>query len=145
MSNRALSRYVARATFAMSLFVLGAVGVGGCEPQSEGDRCTGGSGTDECSSGLTCVVPPNCLVSYCCPISQKNPTGICGGCESTDMDTGTDGAGDDRGGDTLLDAPKDSPTDTAGDDTAVATDAAVDDGGADVATDTAPDAASDGD
>jgi len=40
----------------------------GCEQGAEGNRCNIDLvDTTECNSGLTCVVPPSCVVAVCCP------------------------------------------------------------------------------
>ena len=132
MSNRSLVRRfrdrLVRASLVSSLFVLcpGGAWTFGCSPQDEGDRCESGTGTSQCASGLTCVVPRGCIVSYCCPTSQKNATGVCADGCPTDEDAATDDTeGDasetaaDEGVDT---APADTGTADAGAETDVAAD-----------------------
>jgi hypothetical protein len=44
----------------------------GCEQGAEGDRCNPDLvDTTECNSGLSCVTPPSCVISVCCP--SKGP------------------------------------------------------------------------
>jgi len=123
MSNRSGVRVVRRLASAALVFALvafGAVGVDGCNSsQDEGDRCTAGS-TDECASGLSCVQPANCIVTFCCPASsaEKDPNGVCASGCPTDQDSAT------------ADVTEDA-TD--------ATDTAVTDSGADVSDTAAPD------
>ena len=53
-------------------FLAAALSVGGigCEQGAEGDRCNIDLvGSDECNSGLTCVVPSSCVIAVCCPSS----------------------------------------------------------------------------
>ncbi len=41
-----------------------------CEQGSQGDRCNPDLvDSTECGSGLSCVTPPTCVVSVCCPTS----------------------------------------------------------------------------
>ena len=40
----------------------------GCDQGAEGDRCNPDLvNTTECNSGLSCVTPPSCVISVCCP------------------------------------------------------------------------------
>jgi hypothetical protein len=42
----------------------------GCEQGAEGDRCNIDLvDSDECNSGLTCVVPSSCVIAVWCPTS----------------------------------------------------------------------------
>jgi hypothetical protein len=42
----------------------------GCEQGAEGDRCNIDLvDSDECNSGLACVVPSSCVIAVCCPSS----------------------------------------------------------------------------
>jgi hypothetical protein len=74
-----------------------AVAITGCDTSQEGDRCNPSLSHDECNSGLSCAVPPNCSLAtephspyangeaYCCPTNgtstNPNCNGSCNPCQ----------------------------------------------------------------
>ena len=65
---------------------------------AEGDRCNPARQPDECSSGLSCTVPSNCVLAACCPPPEKitASTNIaCQACADTSDAGAADGAADD--------------------------------------------------
>jgi hypothetical protein len=71
---------------------LGAFGVGaaqGCVTPDEGERCLLDNYADECASGLTCMVPTNCVAAVCCRSDGTSTDPACAACPAL----GTGGAG----------------------------------------------------
>jgi hypothetical protein len=123
--------------------IVAALGLFGCT-SSEGERCTAGSGTDECASGLVCTVPTNCSVGYCCPSSGKSTNPGCAACAAPPpSDDAGDGSIESDATDSVADVPVETATDSATD---TATDSSVtdtNDGAVDSVADTKPEVAID--
>jgi len=142
------------ALVAGALAAVGGAGLPGCEQGQQGDRCNpnlienssassingGAYNEDECNSGLTCTVPPTCVIAVCCPAKPPysdpncaclaNPGSLCActvneldGAPWVSEDSGSndaetvDSASVDSGtvdATTPIDAPIDAPTDGAG-------------------------------
>jgi hypothetical protein len=111
--------------FVLTLVALATLGIPACQQGGQGDRCNpdrtqtnaatspngGAYDDDECNSGLSCQVPPTCVIAVCCPNSPPytDPNCAClanpvGGCACTvasaTPDAGED-AGEDSGGGTV--------------------------------------------
>jgi hypothetical protein len=142
--DRYLSSKVRRGAIAALAMAL-AVGLfTACEQHRQGDRCnpdlvqSGGAtpqyNEDECSSGLSCQVPPTCVIAVCCPSQPPytdpscacfaNPGAACAcsvaGLVDAGSDAATSGEPNDEGGADAGDAtsPIDAPSDAATDSSA---------------------------
>jgi hypothetical protein len=103
-----MRRWFERYRLLLAMVVPLAWSVAACEQGSEGNRCNPDLvDTSECNSGLSCVTPPSCVVSVCCPSQPPytdpqcecfaDPRGAaCGGSCSVDAayDTGAAPSGD---------------------------------------------------
>ncbi|MGO9000022.1 MAG: hypothetical protein ACLQVI_42390 [Polyangiaceae bacterium] len=126
---------------------LAAAALPSCDQGGQGDRCNpylyedaaasspngAAYNASECSSGLTCTIPPTCVIAVCCPTSPPytdpnceclaNPGAACacsvpyllpdGGEDAGSIDSGSDSAASDSGGGTV-DSGSDSATATDG-------------------------------
>ncbi len=108
----------------VAIGVTAALSLPACQQGAQGDRCNPGlietnaatspSGAaynaDECNSGLTCTVPPTCVIAVCCPAQPPytdpncaclaNPGAACA-CTVQELDGGPwvneDAGGEDAG------------------------------------------------
>jgi hypothetical protein len=128
-------RYLGPATFVVAVVALA---LPACDQGRQGDRCNpeliqdssaangingGAYNEDECNSGLTCQMPPTCVISVCCPTSPpySDPNCAClaaippGGCPcSLPSLLPSEDAGEDSGEDSGTDSGSDSAASDSG-------------------------------
>lgn len=63
-----------------------ALGSAACDPR-EGDRCNPMLFETNCANNLACIVPPNCVVAFCCPQSGSSTNANCRACPAGDAGT----------------------------------------------------------